>query len=380
MKKQTLDLDFSTAVQYHYGEFPPNGLDYIQLVGPLTHASAALARYDQMLRSMHNSEILLAPLRSKEAVISSRMEGTVTTLDEVLKFEADQENGGSQTSPFTRTETMEVAFYQIAMRQAQEAMRNGAPLSPWLIRSAHKTLLRFGRGATKKPGEYKSEQNYLADRGKRRVLFIPASAEHLQQGMDILFSYINESEDVPLLKASISHVEFEALHPFYDGNGRIGRMLITLLLWEKGVISQPHFYVSEHLEGVREDYIEKMRNVSRNSAWTEWCVFFLDALTEQAYKNIEKAEEIGNLYEAMKVVFRDALSSPYAMTALDFMFSNPVFRNNRFTNKSGIPRPTAARFARILSEQGLLSTIEPAAGRRPAMYAFEPLLKIVRES
>lgn len=372
------ELNFDNAVNYHYGEFPPQDLDYNQLVRPLGSASAALARYDQMLQNMHNSEFLLAPLRRQEAVISSRMEGTISTLDEVLRYEADQNESGENTSQQVRSEAIEVYLYHRAMQRAQAALEDGAPISDWMIRSAHSSLLGFGRGADKSPGEYKNEQNYLVDRSRRNVLFTPISPEQLGGGMDNLFSFIENQEWEELIQAALAHIEFEALHPFKDGNGRIGRMLIPLMLWNQGIISAPNFYISGYLEDNKEEYIERMREVSRSGAWTEWCAFFLRALDEQAHANLRITQEIKTLYEAMKDVFRDVLSSQWSTTALDFIFAQPVFRNNRFTNRSGIPRPTAARFARLLVDAGLLRTLEPPSGRRPALYAFEPLLELVR--
>lgn len=174
------------------------------------------------------------------------------------------------------------------------------------------------------------------------------------------------------------HLEFEALHPFQDGNGRIGRMLITLLLWSSGTISEPHFYVSGYMEEHKDEYIDTMRNVSENNNWEAWCIFFFNAIEKQAIRNLEIAESIKNLYEDMKPVFSDVLSSKWSVNALDYIFTNPIFRNNRFTSKSGIPAPTAARFTRILLDKELLRTLEESSGRRPALYAFEPLLKLVR--
>ncbi|MFC1673683.1 Fic family protein [Pseudomonadota bacterium] len=371
------ELDFSEAVDYHYGEFPPKELDYKRLVKPLTAATAALARYDQMLQGMHNSEILLAPLRSQEAVVSSRMEGTISTLDEVLQYEADQ-GDTEEEAPGYRGEAIEVFFYSRALRRAQAAIEDGTPVSNWLIRNAHRVLLSLGRGADKSPGEYKHEQNYIVGKNRRQVLFTPISPEQLTSGMDNLFLFLNEDDGESLLKIALAHIEFEALHPFKDGNGRIGRMLITLLLWRHGNISQPHFYVSGYLEDEKDEYIERMRRVSSDGEWTEWCLFFLNALEAQAYKNISTAEEISKLYEEMKVTFRDLLSTRWHMAALDFIFEQPVFRNNRFTAQSGIPQVTAAKFTRTLVDNGLLKTLENPSGRRAGLYAFEPLLQIVR--
>ena len=187
------DLDLSTAINYHYGQFPPQQLNYEKLAIPLSNAVAALARYDQMLKNMHNSEILLAPLRSQEAVISSRMEGTISTLDEVLRYEADQEDGSENKTNY-RSEALEVFLYSYAMRKAQQAVTDGQPISPYLIRSMHKTLLGIGRGANLSPGEFKEEQNYLADRNKKKVLFIPIAPEQLMSGMDKLIEFSNDDE------------------------------------------------------------------------------------------------------------------------------------------------------------------------------------------
>lgn len=370
--------DMAGAVPYHHGKFPPTLDDYGRLIRPLSGAMAALARYDQMLKSMHSSDILLAPLRSQEAVVSSRMEGTVSTLDEVLRLEAEQEDDEDLAQRDARSEAVEVYLYSRAMRIAQASLKEGAPLSSWLVRSAHRMLLGFGRGAHLSPGEYKTEQNYLVDKTKRKVLFIPMGPEVLQEGLDRFFAFINDDAQEVLIRTAIAHLEFEAIHPFKDGNGRIGRMIIPLMLWKAGTISEPCFYVSEFFEKNKDEYIDCMRAVSASGAWTDWVVFFLTAIEAQAMQNLRKAEQIQYLYEEMKERFRDILSSRWTITALDFIFTRPVFRNNVFTSKSGIPAPTAHRFARSLLDAGLTRMVVPSSGRRPALYAFEPLLSIVR--
>ncbi|MEM7759563.1 MAG: Fic/DOC family N-terminal domain-containing protein [Cyanobacteria bacterium P01_A01_bin.40] len=371
----TLKLD--NAVDYHYDKFPPNNLDYGKVVEQLVKATDAVARYDQMLKSMYNSEILLAPLRNQEAVISSRMEGTVSTMDEILKYEADHDDE-LETASNVRLEVIETVLYQRALKAAQRAMAEGYPLSQSLIKSIHQKLLSFGRGASKSPGKFKIEQNYLVDAIKRNILFIPINPEKLQDGLDVLFQYIEHSNHPILIKTALTHVEFEALHPFQDGNGRIGRMLITLMLWSSKTICEPHFYISGYLEENKNQYTNAMRNVSENNDWESWCIFFLQAIEQQAIKNLAIAENIRELYEEMKNIFSDILSSKWNLNALDFVFTNPVFRNNKFTANSGIPTATAARFTRLLLENNLLTTVEEASGRRPALYSFEPLMTLVR--
>ena len=372
-----MELNLENAVNYHYDKFPPMSLDYGLFIGPLLKATDVVARYDQMLKNMHNSEILLAPLRRQEAVISSRMEGTVSTMDEILQYEADHGTEAENTAN-VRSEVIETILYMRALKSAQRAMEDGYPLSQSLIKGIHQRLLSFGRGASKSPGEFKKEQNYLADKYRINILFIPISPEKLQEGLDKLFQYIEQSTHPTLVRTAITHIEFEALHPFKDGNGRIGRMLITLMLWASGTISAPHFYISGYLEDNKDLYLDTMRNVSKHGDWESWCIFFLEAVEKQAIRNLTIAENIRTLYEDMKIVFSDALSSKWSVNALDFVFTNPVFRNSNFTTKSGIPGASAARFTRVLLEKNLIVTLEEASGRRPALYSFEPLIKLVR--
>ncbi len=370
------ELNFENAIDYHYEQFPPSNLNYERLIKPLSGAVDAIARFDQMLTTLKNSDILLAPLRNQEAVISSRMEGTISTMDEILRYEADHEEGTS-TNGNARSEVIETILYQRALRSAEKAMKEGAPLTQHMIRSLHQMLLSWGRGARKSPGMYKDEQNYIVGK-KREVLFIPINTQSLAMGMDKLLDYINLDDSQILIKTANAHLEFEALHPFKDGNGRVGRMLITLMLWNSKVISAPHFYISGYLEERKDEYTSLMREVSENQNWTDWCEFFLKAIEAQANKNLEVASSISELYEEMKFVFSDLLASKYSINALDFIFANPVFRNGRFGSKSGIPTATARRFTPILVNAGLLDVIDQAAGSRSAMYRFEPMMDLVR--
>ena len=364
------------GVPYHDGKFPPKVLDYRKLLGPIAEAAGAIARYEQMLTGMHNARLFLTPIERREAISSSRMEGTISTLDELLMYEANMDQDGAAAS--ARQETLEVHAYRLAMMRAEYHMNNGTNLSPELLGDCHRNLLSFTRGSEKSPGEFKTEQNFLVDMSTRRVLFVPISPSQLQNGLARLFSFIHKSEEHPLIKTAIAHVEFEALHPFNDGNGRIGRILITLMMWRLGLIRQPYFYISGYLEKRKNDYIDHMRAVSASDDWTSWCIFFLEAVRGQAEMNLRQSEEVRKLYEEMKKTFQSVLSSRWSIDALDFMFANPVFRNNRFTDQVNIPKQTAHRFTRVLLANNLLSVVRRPGGRRPGVYAFESLLRIVR--
>lgn len=368
--------DFTTAVKYHYGQFPPDELNLPILIGPLAKAQDAISRYDQMLLSLPNSELLLAPLRHNEAVISSRMEGTISTVDAVMIYEAETEEGSR--SDQTRSDAIEVFLYTEVLRRAQKAVSDGDPINETMIRNAHQLLLSFGRGASKSPGKYKIEQNYVGDDYRKIIYFIPIQPTQLQPSLHDLLTFIEHSEMLHLFKVAVAHVEFEALHPFNDGNGRIGRLLITLLLWKFGLIHKPHFYVSAYFEKNKNEYIQLMRAVSKDNDWTSWVAFFLNAIANQAENNLETAHRISNLYNEMKGIFRETSGSKWHTAAQDCIFETPVFKNSQLIRRSGMPKHVATRITRLLHESGLLREVTPASGRRGALYMFEPLMQIVR--
>lgn len=381
MALSVADFDFAQAAEYHVGGFPPKNVDYGRIVGPLSQASSALARYDTRLEGLHNKELLLAPLRNSEAVVSSRMEGTVATLDEVLEIQADadeDEGGEASQNERYRSEAIEVHSYTRAMRYAQQAIKDGLPICSRLIREAHSRLLFFGRGADKEPGVFKRDQNFVVDRPKKRVLFVPIAPGDLEDGVSALENYIHDDAIDPLIQTAVMHVEFEALHPFKDGNGRVGRMLIPLNLWQRGRIHAPHFYLSGALEERRDEYLDRLRAVSSDDDWTGWIQFFLEIIEQQARANVAITDRIAALYEEMKERFRELLASQWSPVALDYIFGRPVFRNSSFTTSSGIPVQTAHRITRTLCDAGILTVVAPASGRRAALLAFEPLLNLVR--
>lgn len=368
--------DRSRAVTYHYGGFPPAPVDVAQVFTPLLGAVQLLTRYDERLKNMLNSELLLAPLRQRDAIVSSRMEGTISTLEEVLRLEASanaRREEGTQ-----KNDTIEVALYVRALKQAEKQITDGYDLSEHLIKSAHQTLLSYGRGAEKRPGEYKSTQNYLGDKRQKRVDFIPISPDQLPMGMHALVDFIQRDGQHPLIKAAIAHAEFESLHPFEDGNGRLGRMLIPLMLWKTGVLSAPHFFVSDYFEKNKDEYIERLREVSRRQDWVGWCDFFLRALQAQAVANIDVVAQVQNHYTEMRTRFREVLRSQYFAAAVDYMFANPIFWNNHFVENAEAPASTLRNFTPKLVQEGLLDVLIPGAGRAPGLYSFPSLLSIIK--
>jgi len=304
------------------------------------------------------------------------MEGTISTVDEVMIYEAESEDDGKASS--VRDDVVEVALYSAVLRRAQAAVSDGAPINEGLIKNAHRILLSYGRGAGKAPGQYKVEQNYIGDDRRKEIYFKPISPLQLQSGMQSLLEFIEDVPMLPLFKVGVAHVEFEALHPFNDGNGRIGRLLITLLLWKLGLIHKPHFYVSAFFEDNKHEYIELMRRVSRDDDWTGWVAFFLEGIAKQAESNLNTSKRIMTLYDDMKDAFRDISGSKWHLAAQDGIFEAPIFKNSQLIKRTGMPKHVATRITKLLHESGLLRELRPASGRRGALFMFEPLMEIVR--
>jgi Fic family protein len=363
------------AVQYHYGTFPPEELDWKRLIPAIGPASMAVARYDGMLSAVQNANLLLSPLVTQEAVLSSRIEGTQTTMGEVLEYEA--EGAGKIMEPEKRADIQEVLNYRRAMWKAVELMKE-LPLCQRVVREAHLVLMEGVRGDGKAPGEYRRTQNWIGSHGSpiEEARFVPISPEQLHGGMSAWEKHIHAEAQDHLVRLAVLHAEFEALHPFHDGNGRLGRMLVPLYMAEKKLLSGPMFYISAYFEAHRDEYYDRLLEVSRAGKWTEWCLFFLEAVRDQAEQNQRKANAILSLYEDMKPRITEITRSQYAIGALDRIFSQPIFNGSNFIESSGIPAPTARRILRELRDHDVLDVVLEASGRRSAILAFPELLNI----
>lgn len=366
----------SGPVRYHLGRFPPDNIEWARLVPLIGAANAALARYDGLVAGIPNASILLSPLTTQEAVLSSKIEGTNVTMGEVLEIEAG--GGGEDVTQPKRDDADAIRNYRIALNFAAKSLEN-RPISQYLLREAHALLMNGVRGRDKDPGAFRNEQNWIGSERctLEQATFVPVPQEHLLAGLDIWAGYV-QSRDVldPLVQLAIVHVEFEALHPFKDGNGRLGRMIIPLFLFERRILSGPNFYMSGYLEARRTQYIEAMRAVSSDAAWTDWCVFFLEGIVEQARENQSKAQAILDLHQQMLQEIAELTHSQHSGRAVEFLFGRPVFASTHFIDGAGIPKPTALRILGILREARILEPIREGAGRRPTIYAFPLLLNI----
>ena len=360
------------SVPYHEGRLPPD-LDWTSLIPLIGPASAAVARYDGILAAIPNPTLLLSPLTTQEAVLSSRIEGTQATMGEVLEFEAGQVS----VPPKRQDDIREVLNYRRAMNAATHALAT-LPLSGRVIREAHAVLLEGVRGQNKAPGEFRRTPVWIGPHGCgiEDAHFVPLSAEKLPDAMGRWEKYLHSEQPDRLVQLALLHVEFEALHPFLDGNGRLGRMLIPLFLWQAGLIQQPMFYISAYFEENRDEYYDRLLAVSRDGDWSAWCRFFLQAVQAQAVDNLEKAKSILDLYGDMKRRVVEMTRSQFGVHALDWIFGQPVFRSSDFVARAGIPRASARRLLRVLQTEGVLKIVFAGSGRRAAVLAFPALLNI----
>ena len=346
---------------------------FIRFIGP---ANAALARYDGILQAVIDPQILLSPLTTQEAVLSSKIEGTQATIEEVFKFEGASEEPEEESK---RQDIKEIINYRNAIQLAIGELKK-KPINLNLLNKLHFILLDSVRGQNKARGEFRKIQNWIGKPGLpiERAIYIPPEPLKVMDYMSNLERYIHYDEDDRLVQLAIIHAQFELIHPYIDGNGRVGRMLIPLFLFEKKQLSSPMFYLSAYLETNRDEYYSRLQTVSREKDWTGWILFFLRAVNQQANDNINKAKSILDLYSAKKDKISALTRSRYAIQMVDTLFKMPAFTATRFIAESKIPKVTAMRNLRILEKNNVLEVVRFASGSMPALYMFRKLVEIVK--
>lgn len=351
---------------------PLENLDWQHLISLMSEANRKLARYDGILQTMPNPVLLLSPLTTQEAVLSSRIEGIQATLEEVLRFEADPK---AETKKYD--DIQEVINYRKATALAVEEMKT-RPISLNLIKNIHSVLLQSVRGQNKARGEFRKIQNWIGKPGStiENARFVPPDPLELMKYLDNFEKYIHYEEKDRLVQLAIVHAQFEILHPFLDGNGRIGRILIPLFLFEKKILNTPMFYISAFFESNRDEYYDRLKEVTDKKDWQGWIKFFLKGVIEQAEKNIDKAKSILQLYEMMKERMISVTHSQYSIKALDNLFDMPVFSSSDFVKNSQIPKASAKRILNRLEKAGTINILIQGSGRKPTLYIFRQLIDI----
>jgi Fic family protein len=349
---------------------PPPNLDLARIIRKVGPANAALARYDGLLQSVINPSVLLSPLTNREAVLSSKIEGTQATVDEVLEYEAGIGFEGEK-----ERDIQEIVNYRKTLVLASEALAD-QPVSLSLLRQMHEALMDSVRGHDKTPGAFRVDQNWIGAPGTpiEQATFVPPSPLQLLDHLQAWEAYLLAEDFDVLVQTAVVHAQFELIHPFKDGNGRIGRLLIPLFLFQKRALASPMFYMSEYLEARRDAYYARLRGISQGGDWNGWIEFFLDAVVEQATGNTAKVRAMLALYDQMKRRITELTHSQHAISVLDTLFDRPIFQASEFVERSGIPKQTAQPILRKLRDAGILHPLREHQGRQSAVFAFRDLL------
>ncbi len=358
---------------YEPQDLPITSLDAGRLIHFVGEATNMLSLYNGLLQRIVNPSLLLGSLMTEEAVLSSRIEGTQATIDDVYEHEA-----GIQKTSERERDIQEIVNYRRALAYAQDYLKQ-RPISLFFIKAIHRELMQGVRGQDKSPGEFRNVQNWIGKPGStmESASFVPPSPFQLQDHLEALERYILSDDVDVLIQTAVVHAQFEMLHPFKDGNGRMGRLLIPLFLFQKKRLIQPMFYLSGYLESHRDEYYLELAKVSQTGDWNDWIVFFLKAIQAQAERGLKRIQSINDLYDEMKERIGNAAHSQYAIHVLDELFVRPVFRSSQFIRELKIQKTTGTTILRNLRDAGILKEVQEGSGRRPSVLCFPDLLKLV---
>lgn len=344
-----------------------------EIIRLISKANNALGAYKGFLMNTINPMLLISPLVSQEAVLSSKLEGTHATIEDYINYDA----GNDVAIP--KDEMQEIMNYRTALFYALDEMEtiNGSsdhkiPMCSRLIRDMHKILLDNVRGKTKNPGEFKTEQNYIGN--SKGITFTPLAPELTQEYMTNLENYIHYEEVDLLIQAALIHCQFEMIHPFKDGNGRIGRLLIPLFLYYREVLPVPTFYMSAYFERDRSTYLDKLSSVSSKNDYSSWIKYFLEGVIEQAEQNTYKAQRLLDTYNNFKDICLSDIGSKHAIHLLDAIFKKPAFKANQLYDEIPVSKGTLYNLLEDFSEKGILVKDEKA--RNTTFYCPE-ILRII---
>ncbi len=357
-------------------QLPITEVQWEPLIPLIGKANRHLAEFKGLLTTLPNPELLLSPLTTQEAVLSSRIEGTQATLGDVLKFEAGQEPESEAKSQ----DIGEIINYRKALREAEEELRT-RPFNLNLLLRLHSTLLDSVRGRNKGRGSFRVEQNWIGAPGStmEQAEFVPpAPGQNLIDALYNWESYYHSDRPDALVQLAVIHAQFEILHPFLDGNGRLGRILVPIFLYEKKLLSRPIFYLSGFFENNRDIYVDRLRSIgAAEDAWNRWIAFFLGGVVEQAQANIAKARAIHALYEKLKQQILDLTHSQFAAPLLDNIFRMPVFPSSYLATRTNMPsKPMIMNMLAKLKQSGILKILEEGRGPHAQVLALAKLINL----
>lgn len=378
MKNRAGEFKKNLGGELQYSSFSPSPLPpnppiemESEIVNLLIKANLSLGVLNELSTRIPNIALFVSMYVRKEALLSSQIEGTQATLDDILDpaIEAN-----------TNRNVEEVINYIKAIEYATKGMQE-LPICGRLLRETHSVLMEHARGEEKNPGEFRHSQNWIGPQGSnlKNATYVPPNPEDMQKAMSDLEKFINISDDLdPLMKIALVHYQFETIHPFLDGNGRIGRLLITLFLIEKGVLKYPTLYISYFLKRNRVEYYDRMMEVRLKGTFEQWIKFFLKALMESAQDAIETIDLLLELHKKNHVKIQGIKSAQKtASKVFDYIEKQPILDIKKASDDLGLSFNTVSKAINNLVGIGILKQTQSASRNR--CFAYEEYLAILRK-
>ena len=366
-----------------YSAFVPNPLppelDFdAELVRTLSEADRALGELAGLGRMMPNPNLLIQPFIRREAVLSSRIEGTQTDIRNLYAYEIRQLSIFGEETAQLSADAHEVSNYVHALQHGLKRLKT-LPVSLRLIRELHEHLMKGVRGEQARPGHFRDSQNWIGARdcALADAAFVPPPPVEMNQALDVFEKYLHADDPLPpLIRLACAHYQFEAIHPFIDGNGRIGRLLISLLLIDWNLLPQPLLYLSAYFERQRDTYYDRLLAVSERGAWREWVLFFLQGISEQSRDALTKAKKLQDLQHTWHQKVTQARSSALLPRLIDHLFSSPIVTIPRVEQLLGVTYRSAKLNVAKLVEAKILI---PTEAKHNKAYVAVDILKIIVE-
>jgi len=340
----------------------------------LERATLALGRLDSITLLLPDPDIFLYAYIRREALLSSQIEGTQSSLSDLLLFELKEAPG----VPFE--DVVEVSNYVAALEHGIRRLQEGFPLCNRLIREMHALLLSRGRGSTKIPGEFRRTQNWIGGTRPGNAYFVPPPPDEVPRCMADLERFLNgENALYPtLVNAALAHVQFETIHPFLDGNGRMGRLLIAFVLHHGGVLRRPLLYLSLYFKQHRGEYYRRLDMVRLEGDWEAWLDFFLEGVEQTAQNAVDTAQRLVGLFETDRRKIQERVErAGTALRVFDALCDRPILTLKEVARRTGLTFATAAKGMRILEELGIAREI--TGKKRNRIFAYDRYLAILSE-
>jgi Fic family protein len=358
---------------YVPNKLPPKPpIDLAKIYPFLEKATSALAKLSAVHKSIPNTSLFIYMYVRKEALLSSQIEGTQSSFSDLMLFDHDQK------TQVCADDVQEVSNYVKAINYGLKRLEEGFPLSLRLLKEIHEILLSGSRGHAKSPGEFRRSQNWIGGTRPGNALFVPTPISHLDECLGDLEEFLHDDSLPSLIKAGLAHVQFETIHPFLDGNGRLGRLLITLLLCNDKIIDEPILYLSLYLKQNRQTYYSLLQEVRLNGTWETWLEFFLDGIAKSAKQATKTALDINSLFEQdMKKIANLGRARFSCEQVLQYLKELPQTSVPLLASDLGISAPTARSALNKMTSIGILKEI--SGKERDKIYVYDNYLKILEE-